>query len=157
MGTPLGPDTPTSPAAHSQLPKAGITHIQEATSGSTHGGGYMHETVKCGHRNNTEDAQWRKADRRGHTPESCTRAWAEAKPQSVKPVRELELESGRRGRGAGRKSASPGEAALGDQVTEVVAPVDALTVHCQMASFMSGARVPQGATVQRLSSATGPR
>lgn len=53
----------------------------------------MHETVKCGHRNNTEGAQWRKAERRGHTRESCTRAWAEeAKPQSVKPVRELEPE-----------------------------------------------------------------
>lgn len=57
---------------------------------------------------------------------------------------------GRRGTGAGRRSTSPGEAALWDQVTEVVAPCGC-TVHCQMISFMSRARVPQGVTFQRLS------
>ena len=64
----------------------------------------MHETVKCGHRNDTEGAQGRKADRRGHTRESCTRAWAEeAKPQSMKPVRELERWGGEAGvQGAGQ-------------------------------------------------------
>ena len=57
---------------------------------------------------------------------------------------------GRRGTDAGRRSASPWEAALWDQVTEVVAACGC-TVHCQMASFMSRARVPQGVTFQWLS------